>query len=192
MMILIAGTAKSGKSHYAETRLEKLPGSPKIYMAMPKIIDEEMRERVKNHRAMRAGKGFITVEGFCLDEVPKNSAVLIESLTAWTAEEMFNNERVVEADVVVKKIYEKILRLSEKAEDVVIVADDIFSDGNVYDPLTENYVRALADLIVKISVIADEVVEIISGLAVTLKASEPHYPKNYHADNSTQRQHDRN
>ncbi|MBQ6969584.1 MAG: bifunctional adenosylcobinamide kinase/adenosylcobinamide-phosphate guanylyltransferase, partial [Synergistaceae bacterium] len=61
MLILISGQADSGKSLYAETRLSEFRSSPKIYVAMSKIVDEEMRERVKKHQAMRSGKGFITV-----------------------------------------------------------------------------------------------------------------------------------
>ena len=186
MMILIAGTAKSGKSRYAETRLDNLSGSPKIYMAMSKIIDDEMRERVKNHQTIRAGKGFVTVEGFVIDEVPRDSAVLIESLTAWTANEMFNDNGAVNRNVVVKKIFGDILRLRERADDVVIVSDDIFSDGGGYDALTEEYVRALAELTVKIAGTADEVVEVISGTAARLKSSQPHDTEHYHASNSTQ------
>ena len=53
--------------------------------------------------------------------------------------------------------------------DAVIVVDDIFSDGGGYDALTEEYVRALAKLTVKIAGIADEVVEVIAGMPITYK-----------------------
>ena len=51
----------------------------------------------------------------------------------------------------------------------MIVSDDIFSDGVEYDELTDSYVRALAELTVKIAEIADEVVEFVSGFALRLK-----------------------
>ncbi|MBQ6113091.1 MAG: bifunctional adenosylcobinamide kinase/adenosylcobinamide-phosphate guanylyltransferase [Synergistaceae bacterium] len=172
MLILISGQADSGKSLYAETRLSEFRSSPKIYVAMSKIVDEEMRERVKKHQAMRSGKGFITVEktqNLGRLEIPTGSAIMIESLTAWTANEMFTETGVKESGHVVTKILSDLSRLLEHAENIVIVSDDIFSDGVEYDALTEEYVKTLALLTVKIAEIADEVVEFVLGFALRLK-----------------------
>ena len=172
MLILICGQADSGKSLYAETRLSEFRSTPKFYAAMSKIVDEEMRERVKKHQAMRSGKGFITVEkteNLGQLEIPAGSAIMIESLTAWTANEMFTETGVKESGHVVTKILSDLSRLLERAENIVIVSDDIFSDGVEYDELTDSYVRALAELTVKIAEIADEVVEFVSGFALRLK-----------------------
>ena len=174
MLILICGQADSGKSLYAETRLSEFRSSPKIYAAMSKIVDEEMRERVRKHQAMRSGKGFITVErtqNLGQLEIPAGSAIMIESLTAWTANEMFTETGVRAADYVVTKILADLSRVRQRAENVVIVSDDIFSDGAEYDELTEEYVRALASLTVKIAESADEVIEFVSGVALRLKMS---------------------
>ena len=171
-MILISGQADSGKSLYAETRLSEFRSSPKIYVAMSKIVDEEMRERVKKHQAMRSGKGFITVEktqNLGRLEIPTGSAIMIESLTAWTANEMFTETGVKESGHVVTKILSDLSRLLEHAENIVIVSDDIFSDGVEYDALTEEYVKTLALLTINIAEIADEVVEFVSGFALRLK-----------------------
>lgn len=175
MVILVFGTARSGKSGYAETRLEGLGGSPKIYAAMSGIEDEEMRERVEIHRAMRSGKGFLTAEcrdGLKAEDFPEGSAVLIESLTAWAANEMFTDEGVRTRGYVVGKILREIRALSERVRDVVIVSDDIFSDGVKYERLTEEYVKCLAELTVKIAESADEVTEVFSGLPFTYKTSQ--------------------
>ena len=51
----------------------------------------------------------------------------------------------------------------------MIVSDFVFSDGAVYDSLTELYIRLLGDLWKKIAVQADEVTEIVFGLPVKLK-----------------------
>lgn len=175
MMILIFGTASSGKSCYAETRLEGLSGSPKIYAAMSGIEDEEMREKVKRHQAMRSGKGFLTVEccdGLKAEDFPEGSAVMIESLTAWAANEMFGDEGVRDCGHVVGKILSELSELHERVREVVIVSDDIFSDGVRYEGLTEEYVKCLAELTVKIAECADEVTEIFSGLPFTYKMSQ--------------------
>ncbi|MBQ9574200.1 MAG: bifunctional adenosylcobinamide kinase/adenosylcobinamide-phosphate guanylyltransferase [Synergistaceae bacterium] len=175
MMILILGTARSGKSSYAETRLESLKGLPKIYAAMSRIEDDEMRERVKRHQAMRSCKGFMTVEcgnGLKAEDFPEGSAVLIESLTAWTANEMFCADGVRPCGDVVEKILSELSELGERVREVVIVSDDIFCDGVRYEGLTEEYVKCLAELTVKIAESADEVTEVFSGLPFTYKTSQ--------------------
>lgn len=174
-MILIFGGASSGKSRYAELRLSELTelsGQPKIYMAVSEVYDDEMRERVRIHQAMRADKGFLTIErtrDLGGANIPAGSSVMIESLTAWAANEMFTADGVKGSGHVVRKILEDLSVIVERANDVVIVGDDIFSDGGEYDSLTENYVKALAELTVRIAGIADEVTEVISGLPISYK-----------------------
>ena len=172
MIILIFGTSSSGKSRYAESRLSELSGSPKIYAAMSEVHDAEMMRRVEIHRAMRADKGFFTIEqprNLGLAKIPAGSSVMIESLTAWTANEMFTADGVKDCGHVAEKILADLSLLRERVKDIVIVADDIFSDGGEYDSLTENYVRTLAKLLRKIAADADEVTEVIAGMPVRYK-----------------------
>lgn len=172
MMILIFGGASSGKSRYAESRLSKLSGQPKIYMAVSEVYDDEMRERVRIHKAMRADRGFLTIErtrDLGGTNVPAGSSVMIESLTAWAANEMFTAEGVKDSDYVVGKVLADLSAIMGRVNDVVIVSDDIFSDGGEYDSLTENYVRTLVELTVKIAELSDEVTEIVSGMPITYK-----------------------
>lgn len=164
MMILISGTSGSGKSKIAEDKLESFKGK-KFYVAAAKIFDSEMLERVKKHKAMRADKNFITIEreknlgGL---KFPSKSNILIESLTVWLANEIFDGGKV-------ENIFDDIKKLQVSCENLIIVSDDIFSDGIIYDEATEFYVKTLALLVVKIAREADEVIEVIGGIAKKLK-----------------------
>ena len=167
MLIFISGSSRSGKSSYAESKLESLNGSVKIYIAASGIHDEEMKERVRLHQERRKDKGFITIECECdLDRVniPENADVMIESLTAWTANEMFRDNRINDSAYVIEKIHSELERIIHMAMNVIVVADDIFSDGMHYDALTEEYMRTLAELEIMTASRADEVIEIFAGM----------------------------
>ena len=167
MLIFITGSSKSGKSSYAETRLESLSGSVKIYIAASRVTDDEMKERVILHQERRKDKGFVTVECECdLDRVniPEGADVMIESLTAWTANEMFRDGSINDSAYVIEKIHSELEAIRQKAMNLIVVADDIFSDGITYDALTERYMKTLAELEIMIASYADEVIEIFSGM----------------------------
>ena len=169
MFIFICGTSGSGKSFYAEERLKNFSGSQKFYIATAKIYDDEMRERVKKHKAMRKNKGFATIEKtFDLGtiKIPGASSVLIEALTTWLANEMFEHGEKFSA---AEKILRDFHALKARCKNIILVSDDIFSDGIIYDELTEKYIKALAGLTKNFAAEADEVIECFAGLPIRLK-----------------------
>ena len=64
MIVLVTGGASSGKSAYAERVACSFAGE-RVYLAAMKPFGEEGARRIARHRALRAGKGFSTVE--CYD-----------------------------------------------------------------------------------------------------------------------------
>ena len=166
MFIFIAGMTRSGKSAYAELRASELGRNiHKIYVATAEIHDTEMLERVELHKARRRGMGFTTIECYRdLGELvlPENACVLIESLTVWTANEMFRDGNVNHN--VGEKVYSDFMNIYRRVKDIVLVSDDVFSDGVKYDALTEEYMRILGSLHVRLAAVADEVIEVVSGI----------------------------
>ena len=174
MIIFIAGMTRSGKSEYAENIAAELGReSEKIYVATSRICDEETRRRAAIHKLRREGKGFITIEkaqNLGELDLPEKACVLIESLTVWMANEMFCESGINhEAG---EKVYRDILTIRDKVKDIILVSDDIFCDGARYDSLTEEYMRILGELHVKLAIIADEVIECVSGLPVIYKTRQ--------------------
>ena len=93
MLYMIFGGSGSGKSEYAEDLAVKLCPGEKIYLATLQDIDEEMEKRIKDHRAMRKGKHFTTVEqGLALEtlDVSGQKLVLLECMTNLLANEMYS------------------------------------------------------------------------------------------------------
>ena len=70
MLYMIFGGSGSGKSAYAEDLAVKLCPGEKVYLATLTDIDAEMEQRIRDHRKMREGKNFRTVEqGLALESL---------------------------------------------------------------------------------------------------------------------------
>lgn len=84
---LVLGGARSGKSSHAENLVSRWAG-PRIYVATAEVLDEEMRERVDNHR-VRRGSDWETVEaplnlpGTLKELRGGGKPVLVDCLTLW-------------------------------------------------------------------------------------------------------------
>ncbi len=94
---LVLGGARSGKSRYAEDTITALP-PPWTYVATAEAWDEEMRERIEQHKARR-GAGWRTLEAplalaQALQRAPAAQPLLIDCLTLW-----LTNLLMAEADI---------------------------------------------------------------------------------------------
>jgi adenosylcobinamide kinase/adenosylcobinamide-phosphate guanylyltransferase len=177
MMILVTGGAASGKSEYAERLLLQLgQGKKKTYLATMQRDGKEAEARIARHKELRAGKGFETVE--CPVSIARviqecHPAVLLECLSNLTANEMFCGTETNDATgeegfkiqhEVAQKITEEILRLSEQVETLVIVTNEVFSDGLPYAGETLEYIRELGRINRLLAQKADSVVEVVYGI----------------------------
>ena len=170
MFILICGTSGSGKSQIAEDMLSKFDDTEKFYIATAKIYDDEMKKRVLKHQAVRKNKGFITVEAQTaplISEKICNTSILIEALTTWLANEIFDDGKIKRNAA--ENIVNEIHALKKICGNIILVSDDIFSDGVIYDETTEFYIKTLAGLTIKFADEADEVIECVAGLPLRLK-----------------------
>jgi adenosylcobinamide kinase/adenosylcobinamide-phosphate guanylyltransferase len=172
MMVYITGGAGSGKSAYAEKRALALPGRPVYLAAMHNDGSEETLQRIGRHRKMRSGKGFFTMEDEALTKAAEAAApgdtVLIEDLTNLLANRIW----IMKDPDPVTHVYEALLALKRRAAHIVLVANEVFSDGITYDAETEHFLMSLSVLSGILAREADEVVEVVCGLPLVFKAGE--------------------
>lgn len=179
MLILITGGSGSGKSAYAETYMTTfLDDSKKYYIATMQVFDQEGQKKIERHRQMRKGKGFVTIEQPVLIEAAlekieeseqgKKSA-LLECISNLTANEMFCEESPKSCEFVTEKIIRGVQKLNEGIENLVIVTNNVFEDGIVYDETTMEYLKAMGSINEKLAAMADKVVEVVVGIPVTIK-----------------------
>ena len=164
MLALVIGGSGSGKSKYAEELICSLE-IRRVYLATMRSEDSESRERIERHRRMRAGKGFVTVEK---EKDAGDSAVLLEDMGNLLANEMYSGDGIT-ARGAADKIIRDISRLYDACRDLVIVTNDVFSGGMLYDRETKEYMMGLADINREIAKKSDLVAEVVCGLPYLLK-----------------------
>lgn len=68
------------------------------------------------------------------------------------------------------EIVAPLLELTQQAGALIIVANELYSDGIDYGSETDRFLRDLADLAATLSATADQVTEVVYGIPVQLKA----------------------
>ena len=170
MMVVVTGGSGSGKSAFAEDTVLSFGNAKRYYIATMYPFDEESRQRVKRHQAMRAGKGFQTIECFTgLNKVTVSdkSVVLLECMSNLAAYEMFREDGAHEH--MVEAILDGVRRLRERAAHLVIVTNEICSEAEQYAEETQRYRKQLGEINCAISEMADQVVEVVYGIPVCCK-----------------------
>lgn len=193
MLYLVTGGSGSGKSAYAETLAESLyrtlPGRGALVYAatMYPYDDTETRDRIKRHRKERHGKGFQTTE--CYTNIggihaEKGDVVLLECMSNLLANEMYLEAGGLKSDglksdgqsialpaceLAEQVIVLPICRLAEQAGHVVVVTNEIFSDGAAqYDSFTRCYVNLLGYVNRRLENESAYAVEVVCGIPVDI------------------------
>ncbi|MGI5958934.1 MAG: bifunctional adenosylcobinamide kinase/adenosylcobinamide-phosphate guanylyltransferase [Massiliimalia sp.] len=170
MLALITGGSASGKSEYAENLAVKLGQGNLVYLATMICYDKETEKRIERHRLMRKDKGFSTVEcPTCLKsvQIPPNSTVLLECLSNLAANERFDPAGC--KNNVPDEIMKGIQAVLCQCRHLVVVSNEVFSDGMVYDRETEEYLKDLGELNRRIGELADFAAEVVYSIPVIHK-----------------------
>lgn len=177
MIALVSGGAASGKSAYAESLCLSL-GKPHIYLAAMQPFGDEGAARVRKHRAQRAGKGFTTIECHedlgraVLDERLVGATVLLEDLGNVAANALFDSAGDARNPETCKtQVLAQIELLAQRCENLVVVANELGSDGAPYPPETRAYQELVGALTCAIAAHSRHVVMCEGGIPHVLKGS---------------------
>lgn len=170
MLILVTGGAASGKSEYAE-KIICARAHSRLYLATMQPFGSAAKARIARHRVLRAGKGFETIERSTdlpgLELARHYDGILLEDLGNLLANEIFSPDGA--KDKSVKSILSGIRTLKENCDTLVVVSNEIFSDGETYPPETMTYIKMLAELHARITQEADAVFESVCGILLPIK-----------------------
>lgn len=167
MRALLVGGSKSGKSGLAQSLAKALgKDGPLYYLATMEPVDGEDRARIARHLDARVGWGFATVEQArgleqCRARISPEGTVLLDSVTALLANEMFHSGLDEQAQ---NRSLTEILAISSGCRHLICVCDDIVRDAGRYEAWTERYRRDLALLCRQLAEVFEVVCEVTAGL----------------------------
>lgn len=167
MMVYVTGGSGSGKSAFAESLIVSSGKEKHCYIATMEVWDEEGKQRVDRHRALRQGKGFTTFEYpiVCPLDPTIGGAVLVEDVTNLVMNQWFG----VDKTTAVAKVAQWLTDLERQCELLVLVGNDMTADGGHYDQEMTAFLQALGGLSCQLARKSDTAYQVVAGLAVPMK-----------------------
>ena len=173
MMILLTGGAANGKSTFGESLCMQADG-PRFYLAAMRPYGAEGEAKMMRHRKLREGKGFQTIErytDYASLVLPARGTALLECIANLTANEMFDEHgRMTDP---VDRVLKGVDALNAQCERLIVITNDVGSDGRRYAPETEAYIRAVGRINAALAARADTVYELVAGIPILLKGALP-------------------
>ena len=173
MLMVLTGGAATGKSAHAERLLcERVPKGERVYVATMQPFGEVAKRRIQRHHALRASRGFQTYERYTdlegLDLPRSYGGILLECMSNLVANECFSPDGVG-FDRAEEAILNGISHLEKQCELLVVVTNEIFSDGEQYTAETERYIEIISRINRRLADEADYFAESVCGIILPLK-----------------------
>lgn len=165
-VILITGGQRSGKSRYAEQLALSLTDNP-VYLATAHIWDDEFRERVRIHQERRGPQWTNIEEERQLSRHDVTGrVVVIDCVTLWLTNYFFETSDVSQTLETVKAEFD---RFTSQDATFIFVTNEIGSGGVSDNAVQRRFTDLEGWMNQYIASRADEVVLMVSGIAVKIK-----------------------
>ena len=172
-VIFITGGCRSGKSRYALDYANR-HFSKKLYLATCEVLDQEMAQRVENHKKMR-GPEWQTVEE-PLEVVEKvrrygdeAEVVLLDCITLWLSNLLLKWD---DDSKVTGEVDRLIETLKKSQASFLIVSNEVGMGIVPADPLSRRFRDLSGTANQRIAKVADTLILMVSGLPIFLKGKE--------------------
>jgi len=172
-MIFITGGCRSGKSRYALDYANR-HFSKKLFLATSEALDEEMAQRIENHKKVR-GPEWQTVEEpvEIVNKIKEHGGdgkvILIDCLTLWLYNLLMrwdNDSRIID------ETGRLINTIKQNPTSSILVSNEVGMGIVPADPLSRRYRDLLGTMNQRIAEALDTVIFMVSGIPVFLKGKE--------------------
>ncbi len=177
-IVFVIGGCRSGKSRYALETTGKFSGKEKVFIATCVPRDDEMKERVKNHRNERSEE-WRTVEAPL--ELPRairensrqDCIILADCLTLWVSNLILGDETL---DGMKNRCADLVAALSDANCPVVLVSNEVGMGIVPENKLARRFRDAAGFVNQVVAAHADRVILSVAGIALQIKGplSGPH------------------
>lgn len=169
-LTLVFGGAASGKSAFAE-KLVVASGQPRVYIATSQAGDDEMRNKIFRHQAMR-GPDWNTVEAPfdlapALAGLGDDQVVLIDCLTMWLSNHMLAEHDLEDRTTALLAAFDAC------PARLVLVSNEVGQGIVPEHALSRQFREAQGRLNQIIAAQSDLVVAVMAGLPLVLKGTLP-------------------
>ncbi|MFH1487343.1 MAG: bifunctional adenosylcobinamide kinase/adenosylcobinamide-phosphate guanylyltransferase [Pseudomonadota bacterium] len=170
-LVLVLGGARSGKSELALRYTEEHFEST-LFLATARILDDEIMERVRLHRAARGPNWHLMEEPIEIPRVLKTEcagfhAVLVDCLTVWLSNIMIEKGED-NAGLYVDQLLDA---LSTRNQAVVLVSNEVGMGIVPESPLGRTFRDMAGSLNQKVAALADKVVFTVAGIPTFIKGA---------------------
>jgi adenosylcobinamide kinase/adenosylcobinamide-phosphate guanylyltransferase len=166
-IILITGGQRSGKSSKAEEMALSLSANP-VYVATAHIWDDEFRKRVKKHQERRGPQWTNIEEEIHLSKHELSGrVVVIDCVTLWLTNFFFQLESDVNKSLEAAKI--EFDAFTQHDATYIFVTNEIGSGGTSENAIQRKFTDLQGWMNQYIASKADEVILMVSGIAVKVK-----------------------
>lgn len=167
-IILITGGQRSGKSTEAEQMALSLSANP-VYMATAQVWDDEFRDRVRRHQERRGPQWSNIEEPMWLSSHDVTGrVVVVDCLTLWLTNFFFfvpDND----VDEALRQAKAEFDQLVEQDATFIIVTNEIGCGGVSDNQLQRRFTDLQGWMNQYVARHADEVIMMVSGVAVRIK-----------------------
>lgn len=175
-LIYISGGCRSGKSDYAQTLAESLPGK-RAYIATCPRIDAEMDLRIANHQQQRVDRDWKTLEvpidlAEAITQAQEFDVILIDCLTLWINNILYDAEKSgakITEQIISDRCAELINGCRKNGQTIIFVSNELGMGLVPADAVSRHYRDCLGRCNQAIAKQADEAVFMVSGIPIFLK-----------------------
>ena len=160
MRTLITGGVKSGKSAYALIAAEAFP-TPRRFLATAEAFDDEMREKIRRHKAERADR-FDTIEEPLAIHERLAERMILDCIPLWLNNMLYYGKEG-EIDSTLHAFIERM------PMDIVIVTNEVGSGFVPADALSRRYGVLLGGVNARLAAACDRVVLMVAGIPLDVK-----------------------